>query len=81
MREIDHCTWHMSITKKHSIQCLAAISGKLTTRNVENEYLRVIKSIYGKSKSEVKLETDGPWVPIKKGVRQGAAFTYIHILF
>lgn len=53
----------MSITKKHSR---------------ENEYLRVIKSIYRKSKSRVKLETDGPWVPIKKDVRQGEAFTYIY---
>ena len=43
----------------------------LTTQNVENEYIRVIKSIYRKSKSRVKLETAGSWFPVKRGVRQG----------
>ncbi|CAG4947891.1 unnamed protein product [Colias eurytheme] len=43
----------------------------LATQNVENEYIRVIKSIYEKSKSRVKLETAGSWFPIKRGVRQG----------
>lgn len=43
----------------------------LATQNVENEYIRVIKSLYKKSKSRVKLETTGPWFPISRGVKQG----------
>ena len=43
----------------------------LTTQNVEIEYIRVIKSIYKKSKSRVKLKTAGSWFPVKRGVRQG----------
>lgn len=33
--------------------------------------IRVIKSIYRKSKIRVNLETAGTWYPVKRGVRQG----------
>lgn len=43
----------------------------LETQEVQEKYIRVIKSIYENSKSRVKLETIGPWFPIQRGVRQG----------
>lgn len=43
----------------------------LTTQKVEKYYIRIIKNIYCNAKSRIKLETTGPWFPIKRGVRQG----------
>lgn len=43
----------------------------LTSQNVENEYIQVIKSLYNNSKSRIRLETTGPWFLVERGVKRG----------
>lgn len=43
----------------------------LEAQNVEKAYIDVIKNIYGRCTSRVKLETAGPSFPVERGVRQG----------
>ncbi|CAF4888459.1 unnamed protein product [Pieris macdunnoughi] len=59
--------------KGKAFDCVSHINiwESLTTQGVEKEYISVIKRIYNNSKSRFKLETAGPWFPIKRGVRQG----------
>lgn len=43
----------------------------LQTQKVEKKYVQVLKYLYKNNTSRVKLETAGPPIPIKRGVRQG----------
>ncbi|GBP38571.1 Retrovirus-related Pol polyprotein from type-2 retrotransposable element R2DM; Endonuclease [Eumeta japonica] len=43
----------------------------LEAQNVEKSYIDVIRKVYGKCTSRVKLETTGPTFPVERGVRQG----------
>lgn len=43
----------------------------LISHEVPVEYIQVLKNIYEKNTSRVKLETTGPPIQIKRGVRQG----------
>lgn len=43
----------------------------LTAQQVETKYIDILKAIYTKSTSRVKLETIGPSFQVKRGVRQG----------
>lgn len=43
----------------------------LREHDVEEEYINILRNIYNKCSSRVKLETVGPSFPIKRGVRQG----------
>ncbi|KAI8434265.1 hypothetical protein MSG28_012359 [Choristoneura fumiferana] len=43
----------------------------MKTQNVEAKYIKVLKYLYENSTSRVKLETTGPPIEIKRGVRQG----------
>lgn len=43
----------------------------LLSQEVALEYIQVLKNIYDNSTSRVKLETTGPPIQIKRGVRQG----------
>lgn len=43
----------------------------LLSQGVELDYIQVLKNIYDNNTSRVKLETTGPLIEIKRGVRQG----------
>ncbi|GBP27535.1 Retrovirus-related Pol polyprotein from type-2 retrotransposable element R2DM; Endonuclease [Eumeta japonica] len=43
----------------------------LEAQNVEKSYIDVIRKVYEKCTSRVKLETTGPTFPVERGVRQG----------
>lgn len=43
----------------------------LKSQGVEKTYIKVIRSIYSKSKSRVKLDSTGCSFPVNRGVRQG----------
>lgn len=43
----------------------------LLSQEVPLDYIKVLKNIYETSTSRVKLETTGPPIQIRKGVRQG----------
>lgn len=49
----------------------SAIWNALSQLNVEQKYINIIKNIYAKSTSRVKLETKGDEIKIERGVRQG----------
>lgn len=43
----------------------------LISQRVEHKYIEIIKYLYNNCTSRVKLETTGPPIPIRRGVRQG----------
>ncbi|CAH2088608.1 unnamed protein product [Euphydryas editha] len=43
----------------------------LKSQKIDTRYLKVLQYIYENSSSKIKLETTGPSIPIKRGVRQG----------
>lgn len=48
-----------------------AIWESLRSQNIEASYIKVLQCIYKNSSSRIRLETTGPAIPIKRGVRQG----------
>ncbi|CAG9793426.1 unnamed protein product [Diatraea saccharalis] len=49
----------------------SAIWNALSQLNVEQKYINILKNIYVKSTSRIKLETKGDEIKIERGVRQG----------
>lgn len=49
----------------------SSIWDSLKEQGVDDRYINTIKSIYRNNTSRVKLETIGPYFPVRRGVRQG----------
>ncbi|KAJ8705403.1 hypothetical protein PYW07_011230 [Mythimna separata] len=43
----------------------------LESQNIEAKYLKVLQYLYKNCNSKIRLETTGPSIPIRRGVRQG----------
>ncbi|CAH2091627.1 unnamed protein product [Euphydryas editha] len=43
----------------------------LQCQNIDSTYLKVLQNLYQKCNSRIRLETTGPPIPIRRGVRQG----------
>ena len=49
----------------------SSIWAALKSQQVEPKYIKVIKYLYNNCSSKIRLESTGPPIPIKRGVRQG----------
>lgn len=52
----------------------------MLTQHVEKKHVDIIKHLYEGCCGRVRLETAGPLIPIKRGVRQGDPQSFIAVL-